>query len=172
MATNWGDATWNENGELVASIYKQPPETKDNENNKAKHTYKEIDCGGECGDCVALVVDGEVVSGPPFHPNCKCSLSEQDIADAPEHESDLGNPVGPNRHSAPDDVKWLKDALNKLGFYEPDTRAGETPDDLNEYPNQNLFDGINKFQREHGLPERGTVKPGHQTEAKRKVCSA
>lgn len=75
MATNWGDATWNENGELVASIYKQPPETKDNENNKAKHTYKEIDCGGECRDCVALVVDGEVVSGPPFHPNCKCSLS-------------------------------------------------------------------------------------------------
>ncbi len=75
MATNWGDATWNENGELVASIYKHPPETKDNENNKAKHTYKEIDCGGECGDCVALVVDGEVVSGPPFHPNCKCSLS-------------------------------------------------------------------------------------------------
>ena len=164
MATNWGDATWNENGELVASIYKQPPETKDNENNKAKHTYKEIDCGGECGDCVALVVDGEVVSGPPFHPNCKCSLSEQDIADAPEHESDLGNPVGPNRHSAPDDVKWLKDALNKLGFYEPDTRAGETPDDLNEYPNQNLFDGINKFQREHGWGKhRVWLEPSKET---------
>ncbi|MDE6481409.1 MAG: DUF2778 domain-containing protein [Alphaproteobacteria bacterium] len=166
MAANWGDFTWNEYGELVLDIYKQPPETKDDITNKPKHTYKEIDCGGECGGCVALVVDGEVVSGPPFHPNCKCSLSEEDIEGAPERESNLGNPVGPNRNSEPRDVKWLKDALNKLGFYEPDSRAGETPDDLNEYPNQNLFDGINKFQREHGLSERGTVKPGHQTEAK------
>ncbi len=105
------------------------------ENATPKHTYKEIDCGGECGDCVALVVDGEVVSGPPFHPNCKCSLSEEDIEEAPEHESNLGNPVGPDRNSEPRDVKWVKDALNKLGFYEPDTRAGETPDNLNEYPN-------------------------------------
>lgn len=166
MATNWGDVTWNEYGELVLNIYKHLPESKDDATNKPKHTYKEIDCGGECGGCVALVVDDEVVSGPPFHPNCKCSLSEEDIEEAPEHESNLGNPVGPDRNSEPQDVKWLKDALNKLGFYEPDTRAGETPDDLNEYPNQNLFDGINKFQREHGLPERGTVKPGHQTEAK------
>ena len=46
MSTNWGDAVWNERGELVVSIYKQPPEMKDNLNNKPKHTYKEIDCGG------------------------------------------------------------------------------------------------------------------------------
>jgi len=166
MATNWGDVTWNEYGELVLDIYKQPPEAKDDTNNNPKHTYKEIDCGGECGDCVALVVDGVVVSGPPFHPHCKCSLSAEDIENAPEHESNLDNPVGPDRNSEPKDVKWLKDALNKLGFYEPDSRAGETPDDLNEYPNQNLFDGINKFQREHKLHERGIVKPGYQTEAK------
>ena len=49
MSTNWSDAVWNERGELVVSIYKQPPEMKDNLNNKPKHTYKEIDCGGECG---------------------------------------------------------------------------------------------------------------------------
>lgn len=165
MATNWGDVTWNEYGELVLEIYKQPPEAKDNSNNHPKHIYKEIDCGGECGDCVALVVDGEVVYGPPFHPNCKCSLSEEDIENAPEHESNMNNPVGPNRNSEPKDVKWLKDALNTLGFYEPDSRAGETSDDLNEYPNQNLFDAINKFQRERGLSEWG-VKPGHQTETK------
>ena len=28
MSTNWGDAVWNERGELVVSIYKQPPENK------------------------------------------------------------------------------------------------------------------------------------------------
>ena len=158
-----GDAVWNERGELVVSIYKQPPEMKDNLNNKPKHTYKKI---GECGGCVALVVDGEVISGPPFHPNCKCSLSDADIESAPEQESNLGDTVGPNRNSAPEDVKWLKEALQDLGFYEPDARAGETPEELNQYPNQNLFDAINKFQREHNLSERGVVAPGHQTEAK------
>ncbi len=166
MSTNWGDAGWNERGELVVSIYKQPPEIKDNQNKKPKHKYKEIDCGGECGGCIALVVDGEVVSGPPFHPNCKCSLSTEDIESAPEQESNLGDTVGPNRNSAPDDVKWLKEALQDLGFYESDARAGETPEELNQYPNQNLFNAINKFQREHNLSERGFVAPGHQTEAK------
>ena len=166
MSTNWGDAVWNERRELVVSIYKQPPEMKDNLNNKPKHTYKEIDCGGECGGCVALVVDGEVISGPPFHPNCKCSLSAADIESAPEQESNLGDIVGPNRNSAPEDVKWLKEALQDLGFYEPDARAGETPEELNQYPNQNLFNAINKFQREHNLSERGVVAPGYQTVAK------
>lgn len=46
MATNWGDVTWNEYGELVLDIYKRPPESKDDKTNKPKHTYKEIDCGG------------------------------------------------------------------------------------------------------------------------------
>ena len=36
MSTSWGDAVWNERGELVVSIYKQPPEMKDNLNNKPK----------------------------------------------------------------------------------------------------------------------------------------
>ena len=136
------------------------------ETKKPKHTYKEINCGGECGDCVALVVDGEVVSGPPFHPNCRCSLSEEDIADAPEQESNLDNPVGANRNSDHKYVVWLKNVLNKLGFYEPDTRADETSDNLNRFPNQKLFDAIDKFQRKYRLRERGVVKPGYQTEAK------
>lgn len=60
----------------------------------------------------------------------------------------------------------MKEALQDLGFYEPDARAGETPEELNQYPNQNLFNAINKFQREHNLSERGVVAPGYQTEAK------
>ncbi len=152
----WQGATWNENGELVANIYKEPP----------KHTYKEIDCGGECGGCVALIVDGAVVMGPPFHPHCGCSLSQSDIDKAQEQESNMTYPVAPDRNTNPKDVKWLKNALNKLGFYKPDSRAGESNNNLNEYPNQNLFNAINKFQREHNLSEHGSVAPGHQTEAK------
>ena len=156
MSDIWEGAIWNKNGELVANIYKEPP----------RHTYKEIDCGGECGGCVALVVDGQVVSGPPFHKHCKCSLSQSKIDAAIEQESNMNNIVAPDRNSESADVKWLKDALLQLGFYEPDIRAGETGNSINEYPNQNLFNAINKFQREHNLSERGSVAPGHQTEAK------
>ena len=156
MSDIWEGAIWNKNGELVANIYKEPP----------RHTYKEIDCGGECGGCVALVVDGQVVSGPPFHKHCKCSLSQSKIDAAIEQESNMNNIVAPDRNSESADVKWLKDALLQLGFYEPDIRAGETENSINEYPNQNLFNAINKFQREHNLSERGSVAPGHQTEAK------
>lgn len=156
MSDIWEGATWNKNGELVANIYKEPP----------RHTYKEIDCGGECGGCVALVVDGQVVYGPPFHKHCKCSLSQSKIDAAIEQESNMNNIVAPDRNSESADVKWLKDALLQLGFYEPDIRAGETENSINEYPNQNLFNAINKFQREHNLSERGSVAPGHQTEAK------
>lgn len=156
MSDIWEGAIWNKNGELVANIYKEPP----------RHTYKEIDCGGECGGCVALVVDGQVVSGPPFHKHCKCSLPQSKIDAAIEQESNMNNIVAPDRNSESADVKWLKDALLQLGFYEPDIRAGETENSINEYPNQNLFNAINKFQREHNLSERGSVAPGHQTEAK------
>ena len=157
-------ATWTEHGELVLDIFKDPPKNKGKDRNT--HTYKEIDCGGDCGGCVALIVDGQVVSGPPFHRNCNCTLTASAIEDAPEQESNMDDAVAADRNSNPEDILWLKDALTKLGFYEPDSRAGETSEDLNEYPNQNLFDAIDKFQREHKLSERGIVKPGYQTEAK------
>lgn len=44
MSDMWKGATWNEKGELVVNIHKEPP----------KHTYKEIDCGGDCGGCIDL----------------------------------------------------------------------------------------------------------------------
>ena len=93
-------------------------------------------------------------------------MSQSKIDAAIEQESNMNNIVAPDRNSESADVKWLKDALLRLGFYEPDIRAGETENSINEYPNQNLFNAINKFQREHNLSERGSVAPGHQTEAK------
>ena len=92
------------------------------------------------------MVDGQVVFGPPFHKHCNCSLSQSQIDAAIEQESNMNNVVAPDRNSESADVKWLKEALFQLGFYEPDIRAGETENSINEYPNQNLFNAINKLE--------------------------
>ena len=42
-----------------------------------KHMYAKINCNGECGHCIALVCDGEVVKGPPFHLHCGCVLTQK-----------------------------------------------------------------------------------------------
>jgi hypothetical protein len=163
---SWEGATWNERGELILDIYANPPE-----GNKTKgrgrpspqeHTYSEIDCGGECGACIALVVDG-----PPFHKNCNCgAVSGDDIDNAEVHDSMLRDSVGPKRNVNLDDAAWVKESLHELGFYHPDARAGETADSISEYPNQNMFDAIDRFQQAYNLNENGVVKPGHRTEAR------
>ncbi len=122
--------------------------------------------GGECEKCIALIVDGDVISGPPFHPNCDCELTEEDIEEAEYHESNLHDEIGTDRNSGPDDVKWLKESLEKLGFYNPDTRAGESAGQPNPYPNQRLFDAIDDFRKSEKIKETGSVKPGHWTEVK------
>jgi len=61
---------------------------------------------------------------------------------------------------------YLTKALTKLGYYEPDTRAGESKKQLNQYPNQRLFNAIDKFRTENKIKETGAVKPGHWTEVK------
>jgi GH24 family phage-related lysozyme (muramidase) len=174
MSDVWQGATWNENGELVLDIYAEPP-TEDIDEDEAEefededeseHTYATIDCGGECGGCVALIVDGVVVSGPPFHPHCGCSLSQQDIENAKPHKSNLHNEVASDRNADPRDVEWLKKSLEELECYQPDTRAGESAGNPNPYPNQKLFDAIEKFRKLQKIKERGAVKPGHWTEVK------
>lgn len=152
ISTDWSGATWNANGELVVDI-RPPSQEPGRDTNNNGHTYATVDCGGECGGCIALIVDGEVVSGPPFHPNCNCELSEEDIENADEYESNLSGPIGQNMSSNPDDSKWLKESLFELGFYEPVARAGEDDENLNTYPNQNLFDAIKKMQEAYELPK-------------------
>lgn len=171
MSDIWDGATWNENGELVLGIYAEPPvaetdEELEEDEEESEHTYATVDCGGECGGCVALIVDGVVVSGPPFHPHCGCSLSPQDIKNAEQHKSNLHNEVASDRNADPRDVEWLKKSLEELDCYEPDTRAGESADNPNPYPNQKLFDAIEKFRKLQKIKERGAVKPGHWTEVK------
>lgn len=180
MSDIWAGATWNENGELVLGIYAEPPVAETDEEleeyeedseefedeEEFEHTYATVDCGGECGGCVALIVDGVVVSGPPFHPHCGCSLSPQDIKNAEQHKSNLHGTVAPDRNVDTRDVEWLKKSLTQLDCYEPDTRAGESADNPNPYPNQKLFDAIEKFRKLQKIKERGAVKPGHWTEVK------
>ena len=174
MSNIWDGLTWNENGELVLGIYAEPPvadtdeelEEYEEDSEEFEHTYATVDCGGECGGCVALIVDGVVVSGPPFHPHCGCSLSPQDIKNAEHHKSNLHGTVAPDRNVDTRDVEWLKKSLTQLDCYEPDTRAGESADNPNPYPNQKLFDAIEKFRKLQKIKERGAVKPGHWTEVK------
>ena len=171
MSDIWDGVTWNENGELVLDIYAEPPVADTDEEleeyeEEFGHTYATVDCGGECGGCVALIVDGVVVSGPPFHPHCGCSLSPQDIKNAEQHKSNLHGMVAPDRNVDTRDVEWLKKSLTQLDCYEPDTRAGESADNPNPYPNQKLFDAIEKFRKLQKIKERGAVKPGHWTEVK------
>ena len=114
MSDIWDGATWNEYGELVLGIYAEPPteeieeESEDFDDDVPEHTYATVDCGGECGGCVALIVDGVVISGPPFHPHCGCSLSPQDIKNAEQHKSNLHGTVAPDRNVDMRDIKWLK----------------------------------------------------------------
>lgn len=171
MSDIWNGAYWDENGELVLDIYAELPvaetdEVLEEDEEESEHTYATVDCGGECGGCVALIVDGVVISGPPFHPNCRCSLSLDDIESAKQHKSNLHSVVAPDRNVDTRDVKWLKKSLGKLDYYEADIRAGETPDNPNPYPNQKLFDAIEKFRKLHKIKEKGSVKPGYWTEVK------
>ena len=184
MSDIWDGAYWDEDGVLHIDIFPMQPVKQDEDDTmyedeeyeedseefedeeEFEDTYATVDCGGECGGCVALIVDEVVVSGPPFHPHCGCSLSPQDIKNAEQHKSNLHGTVAPDRNVDTRDVEWLKKSLTQLDCYEPDTRAGESADNPNPYPNQKLFDAIEKFRKLQKIKERGAVKPGHWTEVK------
>jgi len=70
----------------------------------------------------------------------------------------LRKTVGPSYNVDPEDVLTLKKALNKTGHYKmPD--FGLTP-----YPDTPLMKGIKSFQKDTGLKQDSTVKPGGPTE--------
>ena len=59
-----------------------------------------------------------------------------------------------------DDVRKVKVALNKIGYYKTPT-YGLTP-----YPDENLFLAIKKFQKDKNLKVDGVVKPNGETIAR------
>jgi peptidoglycan hydrolase-like protein with peptidoglycan-binding domain len=57
------------------------------------------------------------------------------------------------------DMKPLKKNLGSLGYYRPTEGV-----DLHDYPDEPLFKGIRKFQKDEGLKVDGVMKPGGPTE--------
>lgn len=70
---------------------------------------------------------------------------------------DLNGPVGRSYNTDLDDVALTKDALKELGYYK-DPEHGPTP-----YADEKLFEGLEKFQKDHGLKVDGVIKPDGET---------
>ena len=64
------------------------------------------------------------------------------------------------RNSAADahDVRQMKKALNRLGYYMPFEDVG-----ILGIPDAGLFAGLKKFQKDHNLPLTAEVRPNDQT---------
>ena len=71
---------------------------------------------------------------------------------------DLKGPVAPNGAATMIDVRQIKKALNRLGYYTPFDTVG-----ISGMPDQRLFSAIKNFQRDQGLPVSGQIKPGDAT---------
>lgn len=57
-------------------------------------------------------------------------------------------------HAQPDDTLALKRALNRLGLFVPDRRLG-----MNAYAGTDLFDALDRFRRNNGLPTGAPLRP-------------
>ncbi len=76
----------------------------------------------------------------------------------------LKQPLAENSNANEDDIFSAKKKLQKLNSYQPQTEAGETKDNISKIPNQNLFDAIEKFQKENNLKADRIMKPEGETE--------
>lgn len=56
------------------------------------------------------------------------------------------------------DIRQLKKALNRLGYYMPDSQVG-----INGTPDQRLFAGITQYQKDRGLKVTDTITPDGET---------
>ncbi len=71
---------------------------------------------------------------------------------------DLNQPLAPDSAADETDVRRIKKALNRLGYYTPYDKTGITG-----MTDEHLFDAIKAFQRDHALPATGRLKPGDGT---------
>lgn len=71
----------------------------------------------------------------------------------------LNRTLGRASGADPDDVLGVKRALARLRYYDPPT--GE----FHSYPDADLFEGVEAFQRDRDLTVDGVMKPGGPTEA-------
>lgn len=57
-----------------------------------------------------------------------------------------------------EDVRALKSALNRLGYYMPYEKTGIT-----DMPDTHMFDALKRFQSDHGLKPDGIIRPDDQS---------
>ena len=69
----------------------------------------------------------------------------------------LKRPIDARSHVDPDDVAVVKRSLERLGYY------GRPKWGLRGFTDNGLFEGIKRFQRDHGLTVDGIIKPGGET---------
>lgn len=71
---------------------------------------------------------------------------------------DIAKPLATNGAGLEKDVRTLKIALNRLGYYQPHPETGIT-----EISDKAMFAGLRRFQKNHGLSISGSIKPGDAT---------
>jgi hypothetical protein len=128
---------------------------EDEEKDKGEVLYKWTSAGG-CKACDDLEgVHEEEPSRP--HPNCKCVVEEVIVIPELLFEFNIEEIIASNHVASPDDVLAVKEALYKLGYYEPPT--GE----INKFTDSAMYEAIRAFQRDNGLAPDGIIEPGGET---------
>jgi len=74
------------------------------------------------------------------------------------YRSFVSKTVGPSNSVNENDVLNVKSALNAAGYYAVPSHG------IGPYPDTPMFDGMKRFQRDHGLRVDGVMKPGGPTE--------
>lgn len=73
-------------------------------------------------------------------------------------EITLSHPFRRNGHIADYDMKQMKKALNRLGYYQPFAKVGITG-----IADKRIFDALSEFQKDYKLPVTDTVQPDDET---------
>ena len=73
----------------------------------------------------------------------------------------LNKPFAANSAVDEFDVRQMKKALNRLGYYQPYEKTGITG-----IPDAGVFSALKSFQKDQGLQATGTARPGDETIAK------
>lgn len=71
---------------------------------------------------------------------------------------ELSQPFAANGKVDEFDVKQMKTALNRLGYYQPYEKVGITG-----IADMGIFDALKAFQKDHGLSTTGIAKPNDET---------
>lgn len=71
---------------------------------------------------------------------------------------ELSKPFASNGKVDEFDVKQMKKALNRLGYYQPYEKVGITG-----MADTDVFDALKAFQKDHGLSATGSAKPDDET---------